>query len=143
LFVLGTDLVYVPRVITAWSRFGTRFLEKLLTPEEIDYCIGKNPVMPSSASRKKVWVSAQKLSARIAAKEAATKALSTGLNGLSWGKGVDWKEIIVKSQDKAAPALCLAGKAQALAQSKSLLSWCVSLSHDGEYTVATVIGFSN
>jgi holo-[acyl-carrier protein] synthase len=69
---LGTDLIEIARIAQTVDRFGERFLRRVYTPQEIAYCLGKRS-------------SAESLAARFAAKEAAAKALGTGISrGLGW-----------------------------------------------------------
>jgi holo-[acyl-carrier protein] synthase len=128
--LLGTDLVSVPRLERAWRRHGERFPGKLLTPAELAYCRagGRQPVL------------IRRMAGRIAAKEALSKALGTGLNGLGWGHGVAWQEIEVVAQRQRPPELRLSGRALALASMLGVRQWRLSLSHDGDYAMATVLG---
>lgn len=74
---LGTDLVDVVRFRRVADRFGDHFLESLFSPAEIGWC----------RRRRRPW---EHLAARFAAREAALKALGTGLVG-----GMSWKDIEV------------------------------------------------
>lgn len=126
---LGTDLVYLPRLVRAKNRHGMRFFERLLSPDELHYC---------QAHAQKWFI--QRAASRIATKEAVAKALGTGLNGLGWGQGLSWQEITVASTPQHPPQLVLHGAAQQIAQQQGIVTWQLSLSHDGDYAVATVIG---
>ena len=78
---IGTDLVAVPRVEEVLSRHRQRFLDRVFTPAEQADCLGRaRPAMH--------------LAARLAAKEAAMKALGTG-----WGLGVRWQAMVSLSHD--------------------------------------------
>ena len=74
---LGTDLVDVARFHRVAERFGDHFLESLFSPAEIGWC----------RRRRRPW---EHLAARFAAREAALKALGTGLVG-----GMSWKDVEV------------------------------------------------
>lgn len=63
---IGIDLVEVPRMQRILGRWGHRFLARVYTPEEIAYCQAR--ALP-----------AMHYAARFAAKEAAMKAMGTGL----------------------------------------------------------------
>lgn len=70
---IGLDATEIPRIEQALRRFGERFLRRIFTAGEIQYCMGRRH-------------SAQHLAARFAAKEAAMKALGTGQSqGVLWG----------------------------------------------------------
>lgn len=125
---IGTDLVFVPRLKKLEARYGEAFFLKVLTPDEWAYCRAGGPKRRLSRA-----------AARIAAKEAAAKALGCGLNGLGWGLGIGWREIEVITSTQAPPLLQLHGRAQERARRLKLHAWCLSLSHDGEYAMATVI----
>ena len=129
--VLGTDLIRVARLQKAFSRYGQSFFNRLLTNAELNYCF---------SDTKKEAVSIYRAAGKIALKEATAKALATGLNGLGWTHGVNWHDIEVLSQQNQAPELKLHGKAKNIALEKHIQTWKISLSHDGEYATATVIG---
>ena len=68
---IGTDLIEVERIQSAWDRFGDRFLNRIFAPGEQAYALSR----PHPA---------ESLAARFAAKEAVMKALGTGRFGVSW-----------------------------------------------------------
>ncbi|MGH7534544.1 MAG: holo-ACP synthase [Gemmatimonadales bacterium] len=118
---LGTDLVAIPRVEEVLSRHGERFLDRVFTAAEQADCLSR--ARP-----------ARHLAARLAAKEAARKALGTG-----WGLGVRWRDIEVRAGGSTPPSLRLAGAAKQRAETQGIRRALVSLSHDGEYAVAVVV----
>src|SRR5438445_5736332 len=69
---VGIDLVRVSRVAASLERFGERFLRRVFTPAEIAYATAS----PS--------LTAERLAARFAAKEAAVKALGLAETGVGW-----------------------------------------------------------
>ncbi len=130
--LLGTDLVFVPRLGKSHQRYGDVFFEKLLTPQEWVACNrGENP-KPLHVLRR--------AAGKIAIKEAVSKALGTGLNGLGWGQGVGWLEIETIAQNQSPPGLQLSGRAFEVATRLGVRDWRVSLSHEGDYAISTVIG---
>jgi len=75
IFGIGTDILRVERVAGAYERFGRRFAERLLMPEELDaFGRHKRPV--------------RFLAMRFAAKEAIVKALGTGFAHGVWIRDV-------------------------------------------------------
>ena len=118
---LGTDLVAVDRVERLLTRHGERFLARVFTPGERAECLRR--------ARPAVH-----LAARLAAKEAAMKALGSG-----WGAGVGWRDIEVRSDGETPPVLRLTGAAEARAVARGALRTWVSLSHDGGYALAAVV----
>jgi holo-[acyl-carrier protein] synthase len=129
---LGTDLVYVPRLMKIYRRYGAAFFRKLLTAQEWDYCDNAG----TGGDRMRI----RRASARIAVKEAVSKALGCGLNGLGWAQGVGWRDIEVVSVPQSPPQLRFSGEALERATAQGLHHWRVSISHDGDYAMATVIG---
>ena len=74
---LGFDVTDIPRIADALSRYGDRFMYRVFTDGEVDYC-----------SRRRV--PAMHFAGRFAAKEAAMKALGTGHS-----HGVLWRDVEV------------------------------------------------
>jgi holo-[acyl-carrier protein] synthase len=118
---VGTDLVSIARVEDLVSRHGERFLSRVFTPMEREQCLAR--------ARPAVH-----LAARVAAKEAAMKALGTG-----WSLGVRWLDVEVQSAGGVSPALRLDGLARTHADARGVRQTLVSLSHDGGYAVAVVM----
>lgn len=115
--VAGTDLVQIERIAATVDRYGERFLRRVFTPGELAACGGR----PAS------------LAARWAAKEAAAKALGTGIGAVSF------QEIEVVQADCGCPGLRLYGAAAELAARRGLTDWAVSLAHDGGLALAFVV----
>ena len=117
----GVDIAEVPRIREAVSRFGERFLKRVFTPEEIRYCTSKANTE-------------ERLAARFAAKEAAMKAIGTGLR-----HGVTWQDVEVVRQLGGRPGLRLTGKAAEFAAALGCQRIHLSLSHTEEQAIAHVI----
>lgn len=113
----GVDLVDVARIRTAAERWGARFLNRVWTERELLVCRGRYP----------------ELAARFAAKEAASKALGTGIVGLVW------REIEVVPDSRGKPLLFLHGAARERAALLGLNTWAISLSHTRELACAFVV----
>lgn len=92
---LGNDLVNIARIEKSVTRYGARFINRIFTAVEQDYCDGKASRVANYAKR-------------FAAKEACAKALGTGL-----AKGVFWRDIAVTKDSSGKPELCLTGGALA------------------------------
>lgn len=114
---VGIDLVEVGRIRRILEQHGPRFLDRVYTPREIDYCAGR----------------VTSLAARWAAKEAVAKALGCGLGA------VHWLEIEVLNDHEGGPSLALHGEALKWAERLNLTQWSISLSHTKEYAVAFVV----
>ena len=65
---IGVDVVQVSRIADSLERFGDRMRRRLFTDSEREYCERHKDPLPHYA-------------ARFAAKEAASKALGTGIAG--------------------------------------------------------------
>jgi holo-[acyl-carrier protein] synthase len=117
----GIDIAEVPRIGESIERFGERFLRRIYTEGEIQYC-------DSKANR------VERYAARFAAKEAAMKALGTG-----WSRGVRWRDIEVVRQPGGRPTIKFHGKAAEFAAELSAKNVALSLSHTKEQAIASVI----
>lgn len=115
--VTGIDLIEVERIAGAIQRHGERFLKRIFTPTELAESGG----------------SLESLAARFAAKEAAAKALGTGIGVVSW------MEIEVLRPCDGPPTLRLSGAARQLAVELGLKEWAVSLSHTHTLAIASVV----
>lgn len=115
---VGTDLIEIVRIEDAVRRWGERFLERIFT----------------SAERSVYGERISSLAARFAAKEAASKALGTGLM-----TEIPWTDIEVLSGPSGEPGLYLHGRARELAERLGLNEWALSLSHSGVHALAVVI----
>lgn len=119
---LGTDIVHIPRIQAAVERFGDRFIQRVYTLNEQCDC-------RSSSTE----FSINQLAGRWAAKEAVVKALGTG-----W-RGVGYTEIEICRQPSGAPIVRLHQRAAALVVAWGTGQWQLSLSHDGDYAIATAL----
>ena len=113
----GIDLIEIARIQAALNRHGERFLKRVFTLAEIAECAGR----------------AEALAVRFAAKEAAVKALGTGIGP------VVWREVETLHKPSGEPYLVLHGAAERMAKQLKLTVWSVSLSHSEEQAVAVVI----
>ncbi len=114
---IGIDIVNVNRIKEVLSRWGDKFLKRVFSLNEIDYCLKKT--YPH-----------QHLAARFAAKEAFLKALGTSLD-----KGISLKDIEVKIDKNGVPFLNLSINKQY----KPFKNIFLSISHEREFAVAIVI----
>lgn len=113
----GVDLIEIARIEEVIARHGKRYLERIYTPAELEYC-GKR---------------AESLAGRFAAKEAVAKALGSGIGDVSWN------EIEVLGDEQNAPTLTLHGAAAQRAKDLGLTTWSVSISHSQSHSVAFVV----
>lgn len=99
----------------------TRFVERVFSPTEIQYCQGK--------FKKEIH-----FAARFAAKEAFFKALGTG-----WRYGMRWEDISVENDELGKPDIILSGKTLEFFKQNTLNHIHLSISHTKEYAVAFVV----
>ena len=113
----GVDIIEIERIAGVLERYGNRFLRRIYTPSELEYCRGR----PS------------KLASRFAAKEATMKALGTGV------RGVAWKDIEVIRAPSGAPSIQLHGRAKSRAERLGVVEISVSMSDSQDNAVAFVV----
>jgi holo-[acyl-carrier protein] synthase len=90
---IGSDMTDIRRVEKVYARYGARFLARIFTEEEQKKALRRSSAPPTLAKR-------------FAAKEAAAKALGTGM-----AQGVFWKDIGVVNLASGQPTLKLTGGA--------------------------------
>lgn len=108
---LGIDLTEVERIRAAHERHGERFLQKVYTQAELDYCLPLPDPYPA-------------LAARFAAKEAVSKAFGTGI-----GEQLSLHSASVVKDALGAPHIVLDAQGQALLQAQGGTSVLISLTH--------------
>jgi len=118
---IGVDVVKVERLVRALERFGERMERRLFTAGELAYCRTFQDPLPH-------------LAARFAAKEAASKALGTGMS-----QGVAWKDFEVIQPGGRQPRLELHGRAREIFEAQGCSASHLSLAHDGGLAIASVV----
>lgn len=117
----GIDLVEIVRIQQSVERFGQRFLDRVFTSGEQAYCMRKRNA-------------AESLAARFAAKEAAAKALGTGIS-----RGVHWLEIEVIREPGGRPGIRFHGRAAEVASRLGVAHTALSLTHTATLSMASVV----
>lgn len=108
---LGCDLIEIGRIRGVLERQGERFLDRVFTAEERAYCFGiKDPH--------------KHLAARFAAKEAVSKAFTTGI-----GAELGWKSVSVYHGARHEPRVRLDEKGAALLRHAGATHVLLTLSH--------------
>ena len=115
----GTDIIEIERVKESIENVGTKFIERVYTEKEIEYC----------ESRKKQKY--QHYAGRFAAKEAAFKAISKILDDKY---SVCWKDFETINDGQGRPSIILHN-----INTEKIESIDVSISHCKEYAVANVV----
>lgn len=118
---LGTDIAEIERVEKALARSGEAFAKRILAQAEFD-------------TFSELKQQGRYLAKRFAVKEAASKALGTGI-----AQGVTFHDFVVSNDELGAPVLTLSNKADELAKAKGVNHIHLSISDERHYAVATVI----
>jgi holo-[acyl-carrier protein] synthase len=118
---VGIDIVKVDRIEQALERFGQRMETRLFTAGELAYCRGHKDPLPH-------------LAARFAAKEAASKALGTGMSA-----GVAFRSIEVVQPGGRVPTLVFHEAARARYETLGCTASHLTIAHDGGLAVACVV----
>ena len=118
---IGIDIIEVARIRSSHEKFGERFLNRILHPSEISYCLSHRDPGPF-------------LAARFAAKEAISKAFGTGI-----GAQLGWQDMEVVRKPSGEPFVLLHERGQALLQSRAARAVLISLSHTQTYAAAVAI----
>ena len=119
---VGIDLVDVARAARMLEAKGERALARLCTEREADY-VRAHPTAAAS------------FAARLAAKEAAYKALA----GAEEARGIGWREVEVERASDGRPTLLLTGNALSRANAMGVRRVHVSLTHTHTSAGAVVV----
>lgn len=115
---LGLDAIEIDRVAVAIANRGERFLARVFTETERNYC----QAQPRPA---------QHFAVRFAAKEAVLKLLRTG-----WAEGLGFTDVEIHRAATGAPEVRLHGRALALASRLHLGPITLSLTHTRSLALA-------
>jgi holo-[acyl-carrier protein] synthase len=121
IFGIGVDVVHISRIDSLLNRWGDRFLQRVFTEKEIQYCLLRKRPSPH-------------LAVRFGAKEAFLKAL-----GVGYSKGVRWKDIEVTLNTSGRPGIQLHNHTKTLSQRHGANRIHLSMSHNGAYGFVQVI----
>jgi len=110
---LGTDIIEIERIR---KNMNERFLHRVFTDKE----------------RKRIEGKSYRAAGIFAAKEAASKALGTGISGFGW------RDIEILKKESGEPYICLHGKAEEIAKERGIKEMEISISHCRTYATAVV-----
>ena len=118
---IGTDIVAIDRIAKTLERFGERFVNRILTPDE-------------RTRFERTRAKASHLAKRFAAKEAFSKAIGTGIRS-----PFGWHAVSVSRDARGKPGLIASpAMAEYLAQ-RGVTASHVSLTDDAGIAVAFVV----
>jgi len=115
---LGADVIEVARIRGVYERQGERFLARIYTDEEREYCF--RMAQPH-----------KHLAARFAAKEAVSKCFTTGI-----GAELGWRSISVYHGSRNEPLVRLDEKGEALLKEVGATHVHLTLSHTDTVAMA-------
>ncbi len=119
IYGVGVDLIKVERMREAVERWGDKFLQRIFTEKEVARCTrARDPHLSFAV--------------RFAAKEALIKAVGTTA-------GASFKDIEVLNDELGKPYITVTGKLKVFFDIKKIRKAHLSLSHEKEYGVASVV----
>lgn len=116
---IGIDIEEIARVSDLVQRYGDRFITRIFTDGEADYCLGRR-------------APAQHFAVRFSAKEAAMKALGTGR-----ARGVLWRDVEVVRRG-GPPQLALHGGARRRFEALGATGALLTMTHSRSLAIAQV-----
>jgi holo-[acyl-carrier protein] synthase len=121
IFGVGTDIVELARVQATYDRFGKRFVERLLMPQELElFGHNKWPV--------------RFLAMRFAGKEATVKAMGTGFRHGMWIRDVG-----IVNNEWGRPLIVFSERGRRVCTELGIGGGHVSLTDDGGLVVAFAV----
>lgn len=118
---VGVDQIEIARIQRLLTASPERFLQRVFTAAERDYCTRRQRP-------------AESLAVRFAAKEAVMKCLGTG-----WAHGVGFRQIEVQRAPDGSVGVALHGAAAAVAAGRGIRVVHLSLSHTERCAIAFAV----
>lgn len=118
---LGADIVEVERIHRVLKRQGERFISRVFTAEEHEYC-------------QKMKFPHKHYAARFAAKEAVSKAFTTGI-----GAELGWKSVSIHHGARSEPLVRLDERGTALLRKIGGTRVLITLSHTDTNALAVAV----
>ena len=119
---LGNDIIEIQRVRESYELHGEKFLNRLFSKAEQEYCLQFKDPFP-------------RLAARFSAKEAIVKAL-----GVGFGEEIAWLDIEISKDSKGKPLVSFSDKINKNFNNPVVL---LSISHCNAYAATTAIWVSS
>ncbi len=115
---IGNDIIEIDRIRKSMEAHGLRFVSKLFTTREQDYCLKYSDPVPHFAGR-------------FSAKEAVVKALGTG-----FGEHASWLDIEIVNDPSGKPCVHFSSRMEKKLNKTKMM---VSISHCQLYVTAFAI----
>ena len=121
IYGIGIDIVDTKRIEESITEFGERFINRIFTPGEQEYC----------ATMKFPW---SHYAVRFAAKEAIAKSLGIGI-----GEHLNWIDMEILRDPLGKPYVLLSGQGKQFAAEQGITEIMVSLSHSDNHAAANAV----
>ena len=121
IYGIGVDIVDTERITHSIEEFGEKFLDRVFTPSEQEYC-----------SRMKY--SERHYAARFSAKEAVAKAFGIGI-----GADLGWRDMEILRDTLGKPYLVLSGHGKTFAEANGITEVMISISHADNHAAANAV----
>ena len=118
----GIDVIEVKRIEESINKYGKKFLNRVFTEQEIQYCESKKTQK------------FQSYAGRFAAKEAVFKALSECIDNKF---DIQWKDIEVLNDKNGRPYVVLQGKFSEI--KSNIIDIDISISHIADTAIASIV----
>jgi holo-[acyl-carrier protein] synthase len=118
---IGSDLTRVDRIEQTFARHGERFLARVFSAGERQYCDARKARFTHYAGR-------------FAVKEAVMKVLGTG-----WTQGVRWVDIEVARERGGPPRVLLHGRCAEIAAERGIDRILITITHDAGLALALAV----
>lgn len=125
IYGIGTDLTMLSRISAALDRFGDRFAQRILGPEEFERFKIRRAKVPIRGLRY--------LATRFAAKEAYSKALGLGIH-----MPMTWRAVQFLNDRSGRPVAVPNGALKEYVEERGLISH-VSMTDESDYAIAFVV----
>jgi len=121
IYGIGIDIVDTERINHSIGEFGDKFLDRVFTESEKDYC-------------GRMKYAGRHYAARFAAKEAIAKAFGIGI-----GTELGWRDMEILRTEAGKPYLILTGKGRKFADKHGITDVSISLSHSDHHAAANAV----
>lgn len=118
LYGIGNDIIEIERIQKSINKYGSKFLDKIFTNQEKEYCLKYNEA-------------ARHFSGRFAAKEAIVKALGCGFRN-----GVTWLDIEIVNDSLGKPLVSISSYLNQMFGDVKIM---ISISHCKEFATAFAV----
>lgn len=120
--VTGVDIVQISRIEKIMNRKNDAFINRIFTKDEIEYINKKGN-------------KANTIAGLYASKEAISKAIGTGIGEIAW------HDMEISHDDRGKPLVNISPVKEPLLLDLGINKFDLSISHDGDYAIAFVIGY--